>query len=150
MDRGIEGVQVTPLKIIPTDGGPVLHMLRRDFSGFSGFGEIYFSEVEPGAVKGWKRHLEMRQNFAVPKGRIKFALFDARENSSTKGMVQECLLGRPDNYRLLSLPPMVWYSFGCVGDEPALIANLTNIMHDPAESERIAIDSPAIPYRWVK
>ena len=77
MDRGIEGVQVTPLKIIPTDGGPVLHMLRRDFSGFSGFGEIYFSEVEPGAVKGWKRHLEMRQNFAVPKGRIKFALFDA-------------------------------------------------------------------------
>lgn len=149
MDRGIEGVMISPLKVIPTQGGPVLHMLRRDFSGFTQFGEMYFSEVEPGAIKGWKRHFEMHQNFAVPRGKIKFVLFDGREKSATRGMVQECVLGRPDSYSLLSLPPLIWYSFGCVGSESGLIANFTDLIHDPAESERLPLDSSAIPYTWI-
>ena len=150
MGPGIAGVSLAPRKIIPTGGGPVLHMLRADSADFSGFGEVYFSEVEPGQIKGWKRHLRMRQNFAVPRGRIKFVLYDDRPDSPTRGQVQECTLGRPDAYSLLTLPPLIWYSFGCVGDEAGLIANLTDIMHDPEESESIPLETAGdkIPYTW--
>ena len=71
-DVGIAGALLQPLKVIPTEGGPVLHMLRPgspllpDFS--KGFGEIYFSEVLPGHVKAWKRHTRQTQDFAVPSG----------------------------------------------------------------------------------
>ena len=43
---GIAGALFQPLKMIPTPGGPVLHMLRPDsplLPDFAaGFGEIYF------------------------------------------------------------------------------------------------------------
>jgi dTDP-4-dehydrorhamnose 3,5-epimerase len=144
----IAGVVLADLKVIPTGGGPVLHMLRADSPLFSGFGEVYFSEVEPGAVKAWKRHKRMTQHFAVPVGLLKVVLYDDREDSSTRGRVLECLLGRPDNYRLLRIPPMVWYGFTALGSRPALVCNCPDLPHDPGESERIDAADPLVPYRF--
>jgi dTDP-4-dehydrorhamnose 3,5-epimerase-like enzyme len=42
-----------------TGRGSVMHMLRADAEHFQGFGEIYFSTVNPGAIKGWHIHREM-------------------------------------------------------------------------------------------
>ena len=50
---------------------------------------MYFSVVYPGAIKGWHLHKKMVINYAVPFGRIKLVLFDPREDSPTKGEVQE-------------------------------------------------------------
>lgn len=144
----IAGVVFTPRRIIPTAGGPVLHMLRNDSPLFAGFGEVYFSEVEPFAVKGWKRHKEMVQNFVVPCGRIKFVLFDDRENSPSFGQLAKYELGRPDDYGLLTVPPMIWYSFACVGSTPGLIANCASLTHSPEESEKAELDASFIPYAW--
>src|SRR5690349_19661138 len=55
----IPGVVVSPLKQIPDERGMVMHMLKRTDAPFAGFGEIYFSIVNPGAVKAWKKHLQM-------------------------------------------------------------------------------------------
>ena len=35
------------------------------------FGEVYFSKIYPGVIKGWHVHKVMTQNYAVPIGRIK-------------------------------------------------------------------------------
>lgn len=145
---GIEGVVLLPLKIIPTDGGPVLHMLRSDSPLFKGFGELYFSEVLPGAVKAWKQHSRQTQHFAVPMGHLKIVLFDGRETSSTQGQVLELTLGRPDNYALLCIPPLVWYGFTALGTAPALICNCADMPHDPQEAVRKPVDTKDIPYRW--
>jgi dTDP-4-dehydrorhamnose 3,5-epimerase len=151
-DVGIDGALFLPLRIIPADGGPVLRFLRPDspllpdFSG--GFGEIYFSEVEPGAIKAWKRHRRQTQLFAVPCGRVRIALYDGRSGSLTAGNVRERLLGRPDNYGLLRIPPGVWYGFAALGQEPALICNCADIPHDPDEGERLPPTDRAIPYIW--
>ena len=107
----IDGVIITPLKRIGDERGMVLHMLRRDWDVFEDFGEVYFSTVNPGFVKGWKRHKRMIQNFAVPMGNAKFVLYDDRENSPTTGQVQEVELGM-SNYVLLTLPAMIWYGSG--------------------------------------
>ena len=143
----IDGVIITPLKRIGDERGMVLHMLRRDWDIFEDFGEVYFSTVNPGTVKGWKRHQRMIQNFAVPMGNAKFVLYDDRDGSPTKGEVQEVALGG-DNYALLTLPAMIWYGFANTEDAPVLIANCASIRHDPEETEGKDLSDPAIPYDW--
>lgn len=144
----IAGAVLAELSVIPTPGGPVLHMLRADSPLFMGLGEVYFSEVEPGAVKAWKRHLRMTQHFAVPVGLMRIVLHDDRPDSPTRGNTAEVLLGRPDHYRLLRIPPLVWYGFTAESQGPALICNCADLPHDPAESERAGLDDPRIPYHW--
>ena len=100
----IDGVTVRPLRRIPDERGAVLHMLRRDDDGFDAFGEIYFSLVYPGVVKGWHRHREMTLNYACVHGRIKLALYDERDGSTTAGELMEVFLG-PDDYSLVVIPP---------------------------------------------
>jgi dTDP-4-dehydrorhamnose 3,5-epimerase len=144
----ISGVVIQPLQQIVDHRGAVLHMLRCDSPLFQGFGEVYFSEVIPGVTKAWKRHRLMTQYFAVPVGRIRLVLFDDRSGSSSCGRLEEYLLGRPDHYVLVRIPPLLWYGFQGLGDSPALVANCTDLPHDPGEVENLALTAPAIPYRW--
>ena len=153
-DVGITGALFQPLKVIPTPGGPVLRMLRPDSpllpDYHAGFGEIYCSEVRPGAVKAWKRHGRQTQLFAVPSGLLKIVLYDERPASPTRGKLCELVLGRPEHYGLLRIPVGVWYGFTALGGAPALICNCADIPHDPAEGERLPADDPAIPYSWTQ
>jgi dTDP-4-dehydrorhamnose 3,5-epimerase len=143
----IEGVRITPLRQIVDTRGKIMHMLRADEPHFAGFGEIYFSTINPGAIKAWHIHKFMTLNYAVPVGQIKLVLYDDRANSATRGEIQEILLG-PDSYSLVTVPPLVWNGFGGVGASPALVANCATIPHDPAEIERRDPFDPAIPYDW--
>lgn len=143
----IDGVKVTPLKQILDERGKVMHMLRNDSETFQGFGEIYFSCVYPGAIKGWHLHKKMILNYTVPYGHIKFVLYDDREGSSTRGEVQELFMG-PEDYCLVTVPPMIWNGFKGIGSEMAIVANCASIPHDPKEMERRDPFDPSIPYHW--
>ena len=89
----------------------------------------------------------LAQRAAVPHGQIKFVLYDDRVDSSTRGELQEIFLG-PDNYCLVTVPPLVWNGFKGVGTEMAVVANCASIPHDPAEIERKDPFDPSIPYDW--
>ena len=143
----IDGVEIVPLRQIPDERGKVMHMLRADAPHFQSFGEIYFSTVNPGAIKAWHIHKVMVLNYAVPMGNIKFVLYDERPDSPTKGEVQEIFLG-PDSYNLVVVPPMVWNGFKGIGTQPALVANCASIPHDPGEIDRRDPFDPAVPYDW--
>ena len=143
----IDGVVITPLRQIPDERGTVMHMLRRDWPVFSDFGEIYFSTVHQGVIKGWHIHHRMVLNYAVPVGRIKFVLYDERDGSPTKGEVQEIFMG-PDNYLLVTVPPMIWNGFKGIGGATAVVANCASIPHDPEEIERRDPFDSLIPYNW--
>lgn len=147
-DTSIAGVTVTPLKIIADDRGAVMHMLRADQPHFQAFGEIYFSKVNPGVIKAWKRHREMTQNLAVISGAMRLAIYDDRSNSPTRGRVQTLEIGPAVKYVLIKVPPGLWYGFACIGNAPALIANCTNIPHDPGEADGLPADTEEIPYSW--
>jgi len=124
-----------------------MQMLRSDDPHFRGFGEIYFSCVYPGAIKGWHIHKRMTLNYAVPSGHIKFVLYDDRPDSRTRGEIQEIFLG-PDNYQLVTVPPLVWNGFKGIGGEMAFVANCATIPHEPDEIDRKDPFDPAIPYDW--
>lgn len=124
-----------------------MHMLRVSDPHFQQFGEIYFSCIYPGAIKAWHIHTKMTLNYAVPHGHIKFVLYDDREKSPTRGELQELFLG-PDNYCLVTVPPLVWNGFKGIGSEMALVANCSSIAHDPTEIDRMDPFSDRIPYNW--
>jgi dTDP-4-dehydrorhamnose 3,5-epimerase len=143
----IEGVTVRPLRQILDERGKIMHMIRNDDPEFLGFGEIYFSCVFPGVVKGWHSHKKMTLNYAVPFGTIKLVLYDDRASSRTRGELQEIYLG-PENYCLVQIPPRVWNGFKGVGTTPAIVANCSSIPHDPTEIDRKCPEDPSIPYKW--
>ena len=144
----IEGVIVQQLKQIDDKRGSVLHMIKNDSSLFKQFGEVYFSEVHSGLVKAWKRHKKQSQNLAIPLGKILLVVYDDRPNSNTHGEITEYRLGRPDNYKLIHIPPMLWYGFQGIGDQTSMIANYTDLPHDPEEMESLSPDTSQIPYQW--
>lgn len=149
MDKSIiAGVTLTYLREISDDRGAVLHMLRNDSPDFREFGECYFSEVLPGAVKAWKIHSLQTQNLAVPLGRIKIVLFDKRESSASFGKIEILEIGRPDRYYRLLIPPGICYGFQCISQLKALIVNCADFPHTPGESSLYPIDAIEIPYRW--
>ena len=62
----INDLYLTPLKKIDTAGGDVLRALKKSEKNFFGFGEAYFSLINHGAIKGWKKHKKMTSNIIVP------------------------------------------------------------------------------------
>ncbi|MDD4975459.1 MAG: dTDP-4-dehydrorhamnose 3,5-epimerase family protein [Bacteriovorax sp.] len=146
-DNLIVGIETFPLKIIRDERGAVMHMIRSSDPYFEKFGELYFSLINPGQVKGWKKHKEIYQYMVVPEGMVQIVFYDDRDNSQTKGLLK-CVEFGVANYLLLKVPPNVWYSFKAVSKTHALIANCTTAPHDPKESETLPLETSSIPFRW--
>jgi len=143
----IEGVQVLPLRRIADERGTIFHMLKKTDPHFIEFGEVYFSSIYPGVVKGWHRHRDMTLNYACVFGRVKVVLYDDRAASPSRGEVTEVFLG-PDHYALVIIPPGIWNGFKGMSDPYAILANCCTHPHDPARSERLDPYENPIPYDW--
>lgn len=146
-ERMIEGAAFVPLRRIADERGTIMHMLRSDDEHFQAFGEIYFTTIYDGVVKGWHKHREMTLNYACPVGRIKLVLYDDREGSATKGTLVEAFLG-PDAHALAVIPPEVWNGMKGLSSPFALVANCCTHTHDPSRSERLDPHGDEIPYDW--
>lgn len=143
----INGVVIKPLKRIPDERGMIMHMLRSDDPDFEKFGEIYFSVIYPGKVKGWHCHTRQVGNYAVVSGMAKIVLYDGREGSPTQGDLVEVCAG-DQNYVLVKIPAGVASGFKGVGVEPAVVANCASEPHDPMEDRPIDLFDNDIPYDW--
>jgi len=138
----IEGVLVTPLRIIDTPGGDVMHAMKQSDPGYVGFGEAYFSQVAHGAIKAWKRHRKMTLNLVVPVGEVRFVLYDDQEGRQT---FQELVLS-PSSYCRLTVPPMVWVGFQGLSSKGSVVLNIANLEHDSLEADKQEISQ--IDYNW--
>ena len=145
----IEGVKVKRLKVIPDERGFLMEMMRDDDEFFQKFGQVYLSVVYPGVVKGWHYHQKQTDHFVFVKGMAKVVLYDGREDSPTRGEINEFFMGE-SNPILLLIPPLVLHGMKGIGTEPAYLVN-TPTEHYVAENPdefRMAPDDPSIPYDW--
>ena len=147
MNKNIEGIKVTPLKIIKDHRGSVMHMIRNDNEVFEEFGEIYFSTIFENKVKAWHLHKEATLNYACVFGKVKLVLFDERKTSKTYGEYQELLLSL-DNYSLITIPSNIWNGFKGMNKESSIIANCLNLPHNEKEMVRLEIDDMRFNYKW--
>lgn len=142
----MEGVALHPLKHIIVPKGDIYHALKSTDEGYKGFGEAYFSQVEEGVVKGWKRHNRMTLNLIVPLGCIKFIIYDDREKSVTKGTFEEIILSPKENYQRLTIAPGLWLAFCGMDKGTSMLMDIIPEPHDPKEADRKEIDE--IPYNF--
>jgi dTDP-4-dehydrorhamnose 3,5-epimerase len=88
-------------------------------------------------------------HFVCVGGLAKVVLYDRREDSPTRGELQEFFMGQL-NPILLRIPPLVLHGFTAVGRDTALIVNFPSDPYryqDPDEY-RVAWNSPEVPYDW--
>ena len=143
----IQGVEIIKKNQIVDDRGIILHMLRVDDKNYKKFGEIYFSTINPNKIKAWHFHKLMTLNYAVVHGSIKLVLYDDRDESKTKGTIQEIMLSNENHY-LVSIPPKIWNGFCSSDNKHAILANCSDIPHDKEEIIRLPFDDPKFPYKW--
>ena len=143
----IKDIKITPLKIISDNRGSVMHMLRNDSPIFKSFGEIYFSTINENSIKAWHLHKKSTLNYVCISGKVKLVLFDNRENSDTKGRIEEINLS-PKNYFLVTIPPNIWNGFKGLEKPNSIIANCLDLPHDEKEMVRIEPFDKSINYNW--
>ena len=146
MDKiNIEGVILTPLKKIQHPLGDIFLGIKNSDSGFTGFGEAYFSTIKKGKIKGWNRHQKMTLNLLVPMGEVTFVIFDDRQKNNSNGEFFKIKLS-PTNYQRLTIPPGLWIAFKGNEEKINFILNVASIEHDPNEIDRRDLDS--VNFNW--
>ncbi len=145
----IAGVAVKRLRLIPDERGFLMEMLRADWAEYEGFAQAYVTCCYPGVYKAWHRHRLQTDHFVCVAGMAKVALYDPREESPTRGQVNEFHMGCL-NPLLLKIPPLVYHGFTAEGGRPALIVNFPTRLYDydHPDEERLPPDDPSIPYTW--
>jgi dTDP-4-dehydrorhamnose 3,5-epimerase len=145
----IDGVVVKPQRLNVDERGFLMEVMRPDWDVFQKFGQVYVTSAYPGVVKAWHYHRKQWDHFTCVRGMMKVALYDGREGSPTRGVVNEFVIGER-NPVLVKIPPLVYHGFKCVSTEEALIVNVPTEMYDYAEPDeyRLPPDTKEIPYDW--
>ena len=136
----VKEIKVVKLKKIPTEGGDVLHFLKNGDEGYKRFGEIYFSQINHGKVKAWKKHLKMTLNLVVPVGNVRFVFY-----LPNKDVFRVEEIGSA-NYSRIIVPPGIWFGFKGISKYQSLISNLANIKHNSKET--VKVEKNFFSYRW--
>lgn len=136
----LENILVTPLKRVEVLGGDILHAMKACDPGFCGYGEVYFSTIMNGSIKAWKKHQRMTLNLIVPHGEVRFVF-----NLPDSEIFQSEIIGS-SNYKRLTVPPGIWFGFQGLAFPQSLILNIANIVHEPNEVSRKALEE--INFNW--
>jgi dTDP-4-dehydrorhamnose 3,5-epimerase len=145
----IDGVQVKKLRVIPDERGRLMEILRCDDKIYEKFGQIYITTGYKGVVKGWHYHKMQSDNMCVVKGMMKIVLYDSRDDSPTKGEVNEFFAGI-HNPILIHIPPFVFHGFKCISEEDAIVINVPTEKYNYDDPDEFRIDpfDNDIPYDW--
>lgn len=145
----IAGVKVRRLPALPDERGVLTEILRSDDPEFPGFGQAYMTTTYPGVVKAWHFHHSQTDMICCLSGELKLALYDDREGSPTRGLVNEIFLG-DSNRLLVKVPSGIYHGWKCVGEQAALIINLPDKLYNYAspDEHRVNPHQNDIPYRW--
>lgn len=145
----IRDVALKQLKNNADERGSLMEILRCDDEVFERFAQVYVSLNYPNVVRAWHWHERQDDLFAVVKGMTKVVLYDARENSPTRGELNEFFLGERNNI-VLRIPRGVIHGYKTIGVEPSLLLNFPTQLYNPTEPDeyRLPYDTEEIPYDW--
>lgn len=147
----IDGVNVKHLKVNCDERGNLFEVLRADDELFIKFGQAYVTSSYPGVIKAWHMHKNQTDQMCVIIGRVKFVLYDARENSSTYGEINELFFG-DQNRMLVQIPPGVYHGFKNIGIEECHVLNLPTEVYRHQDPDEFRLDpqDKKIPYVWAR
>ncbi len=145
----IAGVKVRKLRLIPDERGFLMELLRSDWEEFEKFGQVYITAVYPGVVKAWHYHKHQTDHFICIHGMAKVVLYDAREDSPTRGEINEFFMGTL-NPIMLKIPKGVMHGFKGISEEMTLIVNVPTELYHYEQPDRLPAHTKEIPYDWAR
>ena len=147
----IHGVVVKKLTVHCDERGRLMEMVRADDKELHNikFGQVYMTTAYPGVTKAWHYHKKQTDHFVCVKGMMKVVLYDSREDSPTKGMINEFFIGEHSPV-LIEIPNLVYHGFKCVSETEAMVINYTTECYDYRNPDEYRVDphSGEIPYDW--
>jgi dTDP-4-dehydrorhamnose 3,5-epimerase len=81
---------------------------------------------------------------------VKLVLVDTREDSPTKGMVNEFFLGALQPL-LVQVPNLVYHGWKCISQEPALVVNVPTEAYRREDPDEYRLEPHGtLPYDWAR
>jgi dTDP-4-dehydrorhamnose 3,5-epimerase len=146
----IHGVKTKQLRVFPDERGRLAEILRGDDRDLNvKFGQVYMTTAYPGVTKAWHYHKKQIDHFACVAGMMKVVLYDPREDSPTRGEVNEFFIGEY-NPLLIEIPAGVYHGFKCISTHEAMIINVPTECYNPDDPDefRLPAHTSEIPYDW--
>tara|TARA_B100001029_G_C14781651_1_gene296835 strand:- start:135 stop:545 length:411 start_codon:yes stop_codon:yes gene_type:complete len=130
----INGLKKINIKIFKNKKGDLIKYLSLKNSFFKKFGEIYFSEIKKGQIKGWNLHKRYKCHLAVISGSVTFNFVDNRKKSKTYLKRDKITLSKK-NYGILIVPSNIWFNF-TTKNKISLVVNTLNYPHLDSETKK--------------
>ena len=146
----IDGVVLNRTAVVGDERGVILELidLRQDYWA-AGAPYIYMGSCRPRKAKGWGLHKTHDDRYMVLSGEMLLALYDDRDDSATKGVVQEFYLTR-DGLNQVTIPKGIWHAHMNLGITDLLFANAPTIAYDHANPDKwtLPLVNDVIPYTF--
>lgn len=150
-DPLIAGVALKPTRHILTGSSVTTETYRQDWAETGhGAGHIIHVNLYPGAISAWHCHEMQTDCFFVIHGMVRLVLFDDREGSKTRGLLNSFRLGAIDPC-LVRIPTKVWHGVKNIGTEHSIFLNMTDRVYcyENPDEWRLPPDTDKIPYDFL-
>ena len=128
--------KINKLKKFDDERGSVLHGMKSNDKECFGIKEVYFSTVNYGFYKGWKKHQKMVLNLIVIEGQVLFYLADNQFSE-----FKEIIICKNDLKRITIMPNQ-WLSFTSLVKPSSKIMNIANLTNKEDITENIPFFKP--------
>ena len=128
----LQKIKIIPKKILKNSKGDLLKYITKKDKYFKKFGEIYFTEIKKGEIKGWNFHKKNQCILTVPFGKVMFT-FAKKIDSKKKNIT----IGK-NNYSVIIVPPGNWFKFKSL-EKISLVVNTLDNVHSDNETQKLQI-----------
>ena len=146
--RTIDGVVTRSSVTHPDERGTVCEVYSPDW-GLSDepLVWVYQVTIRPQQVKGWVLHRTYSDRLFFSFGTTKVALYDDRDGSPTRGMLNVLHFGEHNRSHLV-IPPGVWHAMKAVGETDSIFVNCPTKPYNHADPDKWSLprDTDQIPY----
>ncbi len=146
----IDGLEIREVKNIVTGNGITTELFRAEWPEFQKpVRHILYVTFRPGVISAWHCHEHHLDALFVVQGSIKAAVFDDREGSPTRGMVNKFHLSRA-RPTLMVLPPLVWHGFQNMEQTESSFVGYFDQPYDYENPDewRVPAEHPHIPFSF--
>lgn len=145
----LPGVKVYDIKKNMDERGFFAELIRLDWESFienDNIVQVNLSMSYPGIIRAWHRHSRGQIDYlCVVKGALKVCVYDDREDSKTKGQLDEIIL-TDEKLQIVRIPGFYWHGSKCIGDEPSMVIYFVTTLYDyeNPDEERRPWNDPSI------
>ena len=147
----IDGVRVIEIANVVKDNGHLTEIFRASWVGetASRVEQVFQAVLNRGAISAWHAHEKTNDRLFVSFGTARIVLYDDREESPTRGMINEFRFGtiRP---ALIIVPTRVWHGLQNIDDGVTIVLKLVDRAYEYEDPDhwRVPFDSAAIPFKF--